>query len=164
MVQYRQRRGARRLSRYHHTTERSKNNGNPIFMQPAGLQALYNRGDAQRVSDREPVCGKRSGGGVQPCGPNGDAGVHAHYRDGAHRQGHRHLAQLRHAVFSGAPGDRHLQHRRRGQHHGGRSKVRAGLQGLPVHHAGDEGSAVRQRRRGESREVLHGVGPGTPGV
>ena len=46
----------------------------------------------------------------------------------------------------------------------GRSKVRAGLQGLPVHHAGDEGSAVRQRRRGESREVLHGVGPGTPGV
>ena len=29
-------------------------------------------------------------------------------------------------------------------------KVRAGLQGLPVHHAGDEGSAVRQRRRGES--------------
>ena len=51
-----------------------------------------------------------------------------------------------------------------GQHHGGRRKVRAGLQGLPVHHAGDEGSAVRQRRRGESREVLHGVGPGTPGV
>lgn len=23
-----------------------------------------------------------------PCGPDGDAGVHAHYRDGAHRQGH----------------------------------------------------------------------------
>ena len=59
---------------------------------------------------------------------------------------------------------RGLQHRRRGQHHGGRRKVRAGLQGLPVHHAGDEGSAVRQRRRGEAREVLHGVGPGTPGV
>ena len=48
-----------------------------------------------------------------------------------------------------------------------RSALRASdgtVQGLPVHHAGDEGSAVRQRRRGESREVLHGVGPGTPGV
>ena len=39
-----------------------------------------------------------------------------------------------------------------------------GIDIWPVHHAGDEGSAVHQRRRGESREVLHGVGPGTPGV
>ena len=35
---------------------------------------------------------------------------------------------------------------------------------LILNHAGDEGSAVRQRRRGEAREVLHGLGPGTPGV
>ena len=37
------------------------------------------------------------------------------------------------------------------------STVRAGLQGLPVHHQGHQGSHLCFRRPGASRQVLHGI-------
>ena len=79
-----------------------------------------------------------------------------------HRQGHRHLAQLRHAVFS--------ERREIGIFNigGGGSitadgvKYELGYKDCLYITQGTK--EIRQRRRGESREVLHGVGPGTPGV
>ena len=88
-------------------------------------------------------------------------------RRGVHRQGHRHLVQISElAVIFWSPGDRHLNiwrrelaSRRTGV------KFETGPRRTAWPSRRDEGSAVRQTKTGESREVLHlSVGPKTLGV